>query len=161
MRKIMTSRTPSIANRPAAIVAVVLFAIAAITYWDAAQMTVRATYGMGANAASYFVALLFVALAIGHLVSAFRPTDIEQESVDWKAVAWIGLALVGLIGSIWLGGGFILGSTLLFAFTARGFGRRALLKDTCLGAVIGVLVFLMFNKLLTLALPQGPLERLF
>lgn len=157
----MTSKTPSIANRPAAVVAVILFAIAAITYWDAAQMKVRATYGMGANAASYFVALLFLALALGHIVSAFKPTDIEQESVDWKAVGWVGLALAGLIGSIWLGGGFILGSTLLFAFTARGFGRRALLKDICLGAVIGVLIFLMFNKLLTLALPQGPLERLF
>ena len=157
----MTSKTPSIANRPAAVVAVVLFAIAAITYWDAAQMKVRATYGMGANAASYFVALLFLALALGHLVSAFRPTDIEEEAVDWNAVGWVSLALAGLIGSIWLGGGFILGSTLLFAFTARGFGRRALLMDICLGAVIGVLIFLMFNKLLTLALPQGPLERLF
>lgn len=156
----MTSKSLSRANRPAAVVAVILFAIAAITYWDAAQMKVRATYGMGANAASYFVAVLFLVLALGHLVSAFKPTDIEQENVDWKAVGWISLALSGLIGSIWLGAGFILGSTMLFAFTARGFGRRALLKDICLGAIIGVLIFLMFNKLLTLALPQGPLERL-
>lgn len=157
----MTSKTPSVANRPAAVVAIILLAIAFITYWDASQMKVRATYGMGANAASYFVAVLFLVLALGHLVSAFRPSDIEQETVDWKAVGWIGLALTGLVGSIWLGGGFILGSTLLFALTARGFGRRALLKDICLGAIIGVLIFLMFNKLLTLALPQGPLERLF
>ncbi|MDF8356562.1 tripartite tricarboxylate transporter TctB family protein [Ensifer adhaerens] len=124
-------------------------------------MKVRATYGMSASAASYFVAILFVALAIGHLVSAFKPSDIEVESADWLAVGWIGFALAGLIGSIWMGGGFILGSTLLFALTARAFGRKAILVDLCLGAVIGVLVFLLFNKLLTLALPQGPLERLF
>ncbi|KQY12486.1 tricarboxylic transporter [Rhizobium sp. Root73] len=157
----MTQKTLHIPNRPTAVIAVVLFAIAFITYWDASHMKVRATYGMSASAASYFVALLFVALAIGHLISAFKPSDIEVEAADWMAVGWIGFALAGLIGSIWLGGGFILGSTLLFALTARAFGRKALLVDLCLGAVIGVLVFLLFNKLLTLALPQGPLERLF
>ena len=157
----MTQKTLRIPNRPTAVIAVVLFAIAFITYWDASHMKVRATYGMSASAASYFVAILFVALAIGHLISAFKPLDIEAESADWLAVGWIGFALAGLIGSIWMGGGFILGSTLLFALTARAFGRKALLADLCLGAIIGVLVFLLFNKLLTLALPQGPLERLF
>ena len=157
----MTQKTLRMPNRPTAVVAVVLFAIAFITYWDASHMKVRATYGMSASAASYFVAILFVVLAIGHLISAFKPTDIEGESADWMAVGWICLALAGLIGSIWLGGGFTLGSTLLFALTARAFGRKALLVDLCLGAVIGVLVFVLFNKLLTLALPQGPLEWLF
>jgi len=157
----MTSKTPSVANRPAAVVAIILLAIAVITYWDASHMKVRASYGMSASAASYFVAVLFAALALGHLFSAFRPSDIEAESTDWKAVSWIGLGLAGLIGSIWLGGGFILGSTLLFALTARAFGNKAIVKDLCLGAIIGVIIFLMFNKLLTLALPQGPLERLF
>ncbi|MQW00893.1 tripartite tricarboxylate transporter TctB family protein [Sinorhizobium medicae] len=157
----MTQKTLRIPNRPTAMIAVVLFAIAFITYWDASHMKVRATYGMSASAASYFVAILFVVLAIGHLISAFKPSDIEVESADWMAVGWIGFALAGLIGSIWLGGGFIPGSTLLFALTARAFGRKALLVDLCLGAVIEVFVFLLFNKLLTLALPQGPLERLF
>lgn len=157
----MPQKTLRIPNRPMAVIAVVLFVIAFITYWDASHMKVRATYGMSASAASYFVAIFFVVLAIGHLISGFKPSDIEVESADWMAVGWIGLALAGLIGSIWLGGGFILGSTLLFALTARAFGRKALLLDLCLGAVIGVLVFLLFNKLLTLALPQGPLERLF
>ncbi|MDX0625523.1 tripartite tricarboxylate transporter TctB family protein [Sinorhizobium medicae] len=157
----MTQKTLRIPNRPTAMIAVVLFAIAFITYWDASHMKVRATYGMSASAASYFVAILFVVLAIGHLISAFKPSDIEVEGADWMAVGWIGFALAGLIGSIWLGGGFIPDSTLLFALTARAFGRKALLVDLCLGAVIGVFVFLLFNKLLTLALPQGPLERLF
>ncbi|WP_105386587.1 tripartite tricarboxylate transporter TctB family protein [Neorhizobium alkalisoli] len=159
----MTIKISRIPNRPAAVVAVILFAVATITYWDASQMTVQATYGMSASAASYFVALLFAVLALGHIVSAFRPDEDESEAegADWKAVGWIALALAGLIAAIWFGGGFILGSTLLFAFTARAFGRKALLKDICLGAVMSVLIFLLFNKLLTLALPLGPLERLF
>jgi putative tricarboxylic transport membrane protein len=49
---------------------------------------------------------------------------------------------------------------LLFAATARGFGRRALLVDLLIGLALGLVVYLMFTKLLTLALPQGPLERL-
>ncbi|MBW9061596.1 tripartite tricarboxylate transporter TctB family protein [Agrobacterium pusense] len=157
----MTSKTASIQNRPAAVIAIVLLAIAAVTYWDASHMVSRARYGMNASAASYFVAILFAFLAIGHLFNAFKPNDVENETVDWKAVGWIGLALSGLIASIWAGGGFILGSTLLFAFTARAFGRKALIADICLGATLGVAVFLLFNKLLTLALPMGPLERLF
>lgn len=157
----MSTKSVSMPNRPAAVIGILLVAIAAITYWDASRMVVRATYGMSASAASYFVAILFVALAVGHFVSAFRPADIEHESVDWKAVGWVLLALAGLIGAIWLNGGFILGATILFAFTARAFGRRAILLDLLLGALIGLAIFLLFNKILTLALPQGPFERLF
>ncbi|MCA1439932.1 tripartite tricarboxylate transporter TctB family protein [Ensifer sp. IC4062] len=157
----MQLKTIQTANRPAAVVAVVLFAIAAVTWWDASHMTARATYGMSASAASYLVAVFFVALGLAHLVNAFKPADIEAEAADWGAIGWIGVALAGLIGAIWLGGGFVLGSTLLFAFTTRAFGRRALLVDLCFGAVLAVLVFFLFNKLLTLALPMGPLERLF
>ena len=101
------------------------------------------------------------ALIAGHAISVATLT------VLWLAPGWrlgpaiVLLALVGLSGSIWLGLGFILGSTLLFAFTARAFGRRALLADLVIGVVIATLIFLMFNKLLKLALPMGPLERLF
>ena len=157
----MTERSVKLANRPAAAVAMVLFAVAAVTYWDASQMTARATYGMGANAASYFICLLLIALGLGHLFTAFQADAVEAEDADWKAIGWIAVALSGLIGSIFLGAGFILGSTLLFAFTARAFGRKSLLIDLVIGAVMGLIIFLLFNKLLSLALPQGPFERLF
>lgn len=156
----MTTSSFRAPDRRSAVVGVVLFLIAAITYWDASSMVVRAGYGMGANATSYFVAVIFALLAVGHFISAFKPVDYETESADWKAVGWIAIGLIGLVASIWLGGGFILGSTLLFAFTARAFGRTALPFDICLGFGIGIVVFLFFNKLLTLALPMGPLERL-
>ena len=94
------------------------------------------------------------------ILDSLRP-GIEAEEADWGAVAWILLALTGLIGSIWAGLGFILGSTLLFALTARAFGRRAMIADLLIGAVLATLIFLLFNKLLRLALPAGPLERLF
>ncbi|KGJ13326.1 tripartite tricarboxylate transporter TctB family protein [Paracoccus sanguinis] len=147
-------------HRPTALIGVGLIALATLTWFDARGMTMAANYGVGADAASYFVALVLLVLGAGHLIAAMRP-GIEAEEADWGAVAWILLALTGLIGSIWAGLGFILGSTLLFALTARAFGRRALIADLLIGAVLATLIFLLFNKLLRLALPAGPLERLF
>lgn len=147
-------------HRPTAIIGIGLFAIAAITWLDARSMTITANYGVGADAASYFVAVFLAVLGVGHLIAALRP-GIVADDADWIAVLWIALALIGLMGAIAWGGGFILGSTLLFAFTARAFGRRALIADLLIGFVLSTLIFLMFNKLLQLALPMGPLERLF
>mgnify|MGYP000047143381 CR=1 FL=1 len=149
-------------NGPYVIVGVALLAVAAITIWDASTMRIRAQYGVGADAASYLVAGFLVLLAAGHLIGAFRRhDDLESEPTDWRAIGWIALALAGLVGAIGLGGGFILGSTLLFAFTARAFGRKAILVDLLIGVVLAFLVYLLFHGLLTLHLPEGPLERLF
>lgn len=156
----MTTAGQGAIHRPTAIIGVGLLAIAAVTWMDARSMTIVSNYGVGADAASYFVAVLLAALGVGHLAAALRP-GLEADTADWGAVAWILLALAGLIGSIWAGAGFILGATLLFALTARAFGRRALLADIVIGLVMATLIFLMFNKLLKLALPSGPLERLF
>jgi putative tricarboxylic transport membrane protein len=68
--------------------------------------------------------------------------------------------LVALIAIIGLGGGFIPATAILFAATARAFGRRALLADLGIGLAIGLGAYLVFAKLLTLSLPVGPLERL-
>ena len=155
----MQAQTRSL-YRPYIAVGVVLLAIAALTAWDASTMRIRANYGVGANAASYVVAVFLSVLGLAHFISAFRQSGLEDEASDWKAIGWIAAALGSLIACIWLGAGFILGSTLLFAFTARAFGRRALLVDILIGAVLGLLVYLLFHNLLTLTLPAGPLERL-
>lgn len=147
-------------NIPYLVVGLLLFVIAAVTAWDASTMRIRATYGVGANAASYFIAAFLLLLGTGHLVGAFRAAKNEVEQTDWKAIGWIAVALTGLLLSIGLGGGFILGATLLFAFTARAFGRKKLIADLLIGAVLGLLVYLLFHGLLTLTLPAGPLERL-
>lgn len=147
-------------NKPTMIIGVALLALAIITYFDARGMQIRANYGVGADFASYLVAVFLGVLGVGHLLTAFRP-GVQTEDADWGAIMWITLALAGLAFSIWGGAGFILGSTLLFAFTARAFGRKALLVDLIIGASVATFIFLMFNKLLQLALPMGPLEQLF
>ena len=46
------------------------------------------------------------------------------------------------------------------AATAAAFGRRAVIVDALIGLALGLVVFLLFDKVLTLSLPAGPIERL-
>jgi putative tricarboxylic transport membrane protein len=150
-----------IANKSALTVGLALILVAALTAWDASTMRLRAGYGIGPEATSYLVAVILAVLGFLHLPLALKRSDVDVEQADWSAVGWVAIALASLIGSVTFGGGFILGSTLLFAFTARAFGRRSLVIDLAIGLVLAILVFLLFNKLLSLTLPMGPLERLF
>jgi putative tricarboxylic transport membrane protein len=141
-------------------VAVALLAIAAFLLKDAFGQTITATYGVGPAAMPMVVAGLLAALALGHVVVAFRAGLPEAPPLDPAAVGWVAAGLAILVGCLSFGGGFIAAATCLFATTARAFGRRALLADLAIGFVIGVVIHLAFSKLLTLALPAGPLERL-
>lgn len=154
------SRTTIVANKPALVVGLTLILVAALTAWDAGSMRVRAGYGIGPQATAYLVAVFIAVLGFAHLPAAFRRSDVDIEQADWSAVGWIALALASLIVAVAFGGGFILGSALLFAFTARAFGRRNFPADLAIGLVLSFLIFLLFNKLLSLTLPFGPLERL-
>lgn len=156
----MSTSLASRLHRPTLTIGIALFGIALITWRDAANMQIRASYGMGADAASYFVAVFLAALGLGHILAAFRWAS-EPGDSDWKAVIWVSLGLGSLLAALWFQLGFVAGSTLLFACTARAFGRRAIIADLILGLILATGIFLLFNKLLTLALPMGPFERLF
>ena len=98
---------------------------------------------------------------LGNFWLAWRGDFPERESFDPKAIVLILGGLAALIAIIGLGGGFIPATAVLFAATATAFGRRAIHIDLAIGLVLAVVVFLLFDKLLTLSLPAGPLERLF
>jgi putative tricarboxylic transport membrane protein len=79
----------------------------------------------------------------------------EHDAPDWVAFAIISAGIIlhmVLIG--WAG--FIIASTLLFAFIARGFGSKRPVRDVAIGAVIAILAFLLFTQGLGLNLPKGP-----
>ncbi len=151
------------AKRPdvtSAVVGGLLLILAIVVGWDASKQTLAATYGVGPQAMPYLVAGGLLLLGAAHLLEAFRSLPESREPFDPWALALIGGGLAALIAVIAFGGGFIIATTLLFAATARAFGRRALLADLAIGLAIGFIVYLAFTKLLTLSLPQGPLERL-
>jgi len=108
----------------------------------------------------YIIAGGLALLAVGHFVFALRSALPAREQADSGAILWIALGLVALIAGIGFGAGFIPAMALLFAATARAFGRTAIITDLVIGLVLAFVVYLMFTKLLTLALPEGPLERL-
>jgi putative tricarboxylic transport membrane protein len=142
------------------VIAAVLLALAGIIFWDASSLQLSSAYGVGPKAMPMVVAAIIAALAIGNLVMTLRGELPERESADPKAILLILGGLAALIALIGLGGGFIIATAVLFATTSAAFGRSAFLVDLAIGLGLGVLLFLLFDKLLTLSLPAGPLERL-
>ena len=147
-------------DRAGIVIALALAALAAVLVWDASQLTSNTMYGMGPQAMPIVIAIGLGLLAIGNLVDALRGNLPPRESADPKAVLLILAGLALLIAIIGLGGGFILATSALFVTTSAAFGRRALLADTVIALVMSTLIYLAFDRLLTLSLPSGPLERL-
>ncbi len=142
-------------------IALALAALALVLVWDARQLESNNPYGMGPHVMPVVIAVGLGILAIANLVDAMRGKLPARESADPRAV-WLILGGLGLlIAIIGLGGGFILATTALFVTTSRAFGRRAIAADLAIGFAITSLIYLAFDRLLTLSLPAGPLERLF
>jgi putative tricarboxylic transport membrane protein len=141
-------------------VAAILLIAAVVIWWDMSQLTITSTYGVGPKAMPIVVACGLAVLAVANFVMGWRGDLPDRETADPKAIVLILGGLAALIALIGLGGGFIAATAVLFATTAAAFGRRAFITDLVIGLVLGLLIFLMFDKVLTLSLPAGPLERL-
>lgn len=142
------------------VIAGILLAVAAVLYWDSTTLQISSTYGVGPRAMLIVVAIGLVLLAIGNLIMGLRGDLPERETADPTAIIRILGGQAALIAIIGFGGGFIAATALLFSTTSAAFGRRAFLTDLAIGLVLGVIIYLTFDRLLTLSLPAGPLERL-
>jgi putative tricarboxylic transport membrane protein len=147
-------------DRGAIAIAVFLLVVAAVTAWDASLLQLAPTYGLGPKMMAYVVAAGMAIIGIANLVLAWRGDFPERESYDPKAIVLILGGFAGLIAIIAFGGGFIPATAVLFAATAAAFGRKAVITDLIIGSVLAVCVYLLFDKVLTLSLPAGPIERL-
>jgi len=147
-------------DRAGIVIAVALAALAAVLVLDALRIQANVVYGLGPQAMPIIVAIGLAILAAGNLINALSGGDVEPEDMDFRPVLLILAGLAMMIAIIGLGGGFIPAMTVLFATTATAFGRRAIVADLIIGFVIATIIYLAFSKLLTLGLPEGPLERL-
>ena len=147
-------------DRAGIAIAIGLLVLAGVIWWDMTTLQGATTYGIGPQAMPMVVTAGLVLLAVGNLISAIRGELPERESADPRAVLLILGGFVALIALIAFGGGFILATAILFTTTSAAFGRKALFQDFAIGLVLAVVIFLIFDKLLTLSLPAGPLERL-
>ena len=142
------------------VIAGMLLLLSAVVWWDMNSLDLAATYGIGPKAMPAVVSLGLAVLAAANLVQALRGELPHRETGDPRAILLILGGLVALMTLIGIGGGFILGTAILFATTSAAFGRRAFGTDLAIGLVLAVVVYLLFVKLLALSLPMGPLERL-
>lgn len=138
-----------------------LLGVAALVWWDMTRLELSSTYGLGPKAMPAVIAIGLVLLAVANFAIAYRGEVVEREPADPRALMLILGGFGVLIALIGIGGGFIPGVAILFAATAAAFGRRAFLVDLLIGFVIGLVIELVFGKLLSLTLPEGPIERLF
>ena len=159
----MTTGSSSRERRPdgaALVIAAILAGLAIVIYWQTSQMRLPPLQQrVGPTVFPYVIATGLVLLSIGTVISALRGSFPERSKDDYKPIYWI---VAGLVGQILLlsTAGFSIGTGVLFAFTARAFGRGPLWKTIPIGTVFAFVVWFIFAKGLQLSLPAGALEHL-
>ncbi|MET3856169.1 MULTISPECIES: tripartite tricarboxylate transporter TctB family protein [unclassified Rhizobium] len=157
--------TPSATKRrpdwAALAIAVFLFAISGVIFWDASHLSAIAQYDrVGPATVPEFVAFGLAALGLWTVAEAWRGEFPERERQEVPPVLWVvaGLACQMIFLRT---AGFSIATGLLFGLTARGFGKRQLWISIPVGIVFSFIVWMIFSKLLQLTLPAGWLEHLF
>lgn len=152
-----TSRRPDWA---ALAIAVILAVVAAVVVWSTGRQGGAASYArIGPTTFPYVIAGIFFILAIWTAFEAWRGDFPEREHQEISPILWIvgGLAAQMLLLKI---AGFSIATGLLFAATARAFGKGPLWKTIPLGIVLAYVIWVIFARGLSLSLPAGPLEHL-
>ncbi|KFC68423.1 Tricarboxylate transport protein TctB [Devosia sp. LC5] len=159
----MSSGEPNLSRRPdgaALVIAAILAAIAVVIIWQTSQMRLPPVQArVGPTVFPYIIAGGLLLLSVGTVVSAFRHGFPAREADNYRPIMWI---VAGLVAQLLLlsTAGFSIATGVLFAFTAKAFGRGPLWQTIPIGAVFAFLVWFAFAKGLQLSLPSGPLERL-
>lgn len=144
----------------ALVIAAILAGLAIVIFWQTSQMRVPPIQQrVGPTVFPYVVAGGLALLAIGTVFSALRNGFPERSKDDYGPIFWI---IGGLVAQILLlsTAGFSIATGVLFAFTAKGFGRGPLWKTIPIGTVFAFIVWFAFAKGLQLSLPTGAVERL-
>ncbi|MGB3538774.1 MAG: tripartite tricarboxylate transporter TctB family protein [Mesorhizobium sp.] len=142
------------------VIAAGLAALAGVITWSTATMGGGGAYSrVGPTTFPYVIAGVLLVLAICTAVSAMRGSFPEREPERAAPVLWI---VGGLVGQMLLlkVAGFSIATGILFAATARGFGRGPLWMTFPIGVVLSFVVWFIFAKGLQLTLPAGPFEKL-
>jgi putative tricarboxylic transport membrane protein len=145
----------------ALLIALALFALAGVIFWDSARLSSASGYSpVGPATVPYVIAFCLVGLGLWTVVEAKRGDFPKRDKQQVAPVIWVigGLALQMLLLKI---AGFSVATGLLFACTAYAFGKRNLHYSLPIGIVLSFAVWIVFAKLLQLSLPAGPLEKLF
>lgn len=137
-----------------------LAVVAAVIAWSTANHAAGANYArVGPTTFPYVISVAFFGLSIWTAIEAWRGDFPEREKQEISPLLWIvgGLCAQMLLLKV---AGFSIATGLLFAATARAFGRGPLWKTIPIGIVLAFAIWIVFAKGLQLSLPAGPLEHL-
>ena len=101
--------------------------------------------------------LLLIAVARGERFEPQEAEDADTTRAPSRQALWTTVAAATLPVFVIRPLGFPIAAALTFALTARAFGSRRLLLDLGVGLLLGVACWLLFSRLLGLALPGFPL----
>ncbi|WP_061933568.1 tripartite tricarboxylate transporter TctB family protein [Aureimonas sp. AU22] len=152
-----TERRP---DRAAFAIGIGLGILGLLVLLDASQIGGGAYARIGPATFPFLIGAALLGLAGWTMVEAWRGDFPERDHDEFAPIVWIvgGLAAQLLLLTT---AGFSIATGLLFAATARAFGKRKLYVSIPVGILLSLAIWLMFTKVLNLALPAGPLERLF
>ncbi|MDH4986413.1 tripartite tricarboxylate transporter TctB family protein [Aminobacter anthyllidis] len=141
-------------------IAALLMVVSVVIAWSTASHGAGASYArVGPTTFPYVIAVAFFGLSIWTVFEAFRGDFPAREKQEISPILWI---IGGLAAQMLLlkAAGFSIATGLLFAATARAFGRGPLWKTIPIGIVLSFVVWIIFAQGLQLSLPAGPLEHL-
>jgi len=152
-----TGRRP---DGAAFIIATLLAVFGSVLLWDASSIPDRGGYaGIGPAAMPKVVGWALIGLAAATVAGAFRGrlADVPRQNPLPLILIGGGLAAqIALLNVV----GFALATGILFAATAAAFGKRNLLLTLPIGFALALVLYGVFDGILQLNLPGGPLETL-
>lgn len=158
----MAPGLPPVPRRPsraALVIAAGLIALAGLIVWNAQTIDASGGYDrIGPTAFPYAIAAGLALLGLATAASAWGRNVPAPEADRIAPIAWVvgGLAVQMALLTL---AGFSIATGLMFAATARAFGRGPLWLTIPLGVGFSLVIWLIFAKTLQLALPAGALER--
>lgn len=145
-------------DRAALVIAAVLGLVAIIIAWSTMSAPQAAGYTVvGPKIVPYIVAACLAGLSIWTAVEAIRGDFPDREEQNHPPMLWLVGGLVFQLLTIKTIG-FSLAAGIMFAATAKAFGKGPLALTIPIGIIFSFVVWLIFALGLQLTLPEGPVE---
>lgn len=147
-------------DRAAFVIAGLLALAGLVLLREGVTMPDRGGYsGVGPGGAPLLIGACLLALAAAHVVAGLRGTLGPRAPQNLIPALWVCGGLAALIALLGIAG-FSPAVMVLFACAAAAFHERRFHISLPVGLGLGLLIYGIFDQLLRLNLPAGPLETL-
>jgi len=145
-----------------AIIGAGVLALAAVMLWQTLAIPVSPIYAqVGPTVVPIITALALGMLGVLLLIAAWQggwqPEEEKASTPDRVALAWVAAGLVlNVLLISWAG--FTIASVILFVCVARGFGSKAIVRDTLVATAFALIAYFGFAQTLGINIGSGIVE---